>query len=69
MIEVPRDRPWQIMLSGPEPKVIDAETRPPPTRARHHFGMDLSGNVSRTPAGEMFRTPSDVNWFNRVYCG
>jgi hypothetical protein len=59
--EVPRDRPWQIMLTGPGLAAIDAETRQALERILELF-TEVGGLVVQTTAGDVSVTrdfPSD----------
>jgi hypothetical protein len=59
--EVPQDRPWQIMLTGPGLGAIDAETRQALEQILELF-TDVGGLVVKTTAGDVSVTrdfPSD----------
>jgi hypothetical protein len=59
--EVPRDRPWQIMLTGPGLGAIDAETRQALEQILELF-TEVGGLVVQTTAGDVSVTrdfPSD----------
>ena len=61
MTEVPRDRPWQIMLTGAGLMAIDAETRQALEQILELF-TEVGGLVVQTTAGEVSVTrdfPSD----------
>ena len=61
MSEVPRDRPWQIMLTGPGLGAIDAETRQALEQILELF-TEVGGLVVQTTAGDVSVTrdfPSD----------
>jgi hypothetical protein len=61
MSEVPRDRPWQIMLTGPGLGAIDAATRQALEQILELF-TEVGGLVVRTTAGDVSVTrdfPSD----------
>ena len=61
MTEAPRDRPWQIMLTGAGLGAIDAETRRALEQILELF-TDVGGLVVQTTAGEVSVTrdfPSD----------
>ena len=61
MSEVPRDRPWQIMLTGPGLGAIDAATRQALEQILELF-TDIGGLVVHTTVGDVSVTrdfPSD----------
>ena len=61
MTEVPRDRPWQIMLTGPGLAAIDTETRQRLEQILELFA-EVGGLVVQTTAGDVSVTrdfPSD----------
>lgn len=61
MTEIPRDRPWRIMLTGSGLGAIDAETRQALEQILELF-TEVGGLVVRTTAGDVSATrdfPSD----------
>jgi hypothetical protein len=56
--EAPRERPWQIMLTGPRLEQIDAATRQALERILELF-TEVGGLVVQTTAG---KTSSAIKW-------